>query len=245
MTSIIADDVETGLFVTSARIMEMLGGLPLLIGGVVLPVAAVAARDDRGRFEYVLGRTTETSLLLGGLIAIVLVLGARPITVLLGGEAFAEAAPVLRTQAPAIVTIFLVQAWITFLIADGRQRDLVRCVVAGLVALIVAGLALIGPFGAQGAAAAAVIADVVYASAAYLAVRGLRGRPVALHGRFFARWLLTTALALGAGVGSGLPAALAAALAALVYIALAALLRMVPVDFYTAIPGPWRRTGGG
>ena len=86
MTSIIADDVETGLFVTSARIMEMLGGLPLLISGVVAPGGHGAARDDRGRFEYVLGRTTETSLLLGGLIAIVLVLGARPVAVVLGGR---------------------------------------------------------------------------------------------------------------------------------------------------------------
>ena len=49
------------------------------------------------------------------------------------------------------------------------------------------------------------------------------------------------AVALGAGVASGLPAALAATLAALVFIALAALLRLVPIDFYTAIPKPWRR----
>ena len=57
--------VRTGLFVTSARIVEMLGGIPLLISGVILPVAAVAARDDRGRLEYVLARTTEVSLMLG------------------------------------------------------------------------------------------------------------------------------------------------------------------------------------
>src|SRR4051812_25776842 len=75
MTSVIADDVQTGLFVTSARIMEMLGGLPLLIGGVILPVVSVAARDDRGRLRYVLERTTEVSLLLGSLLAVLLALG--------------------------------------------------------------------------------------------------------------------------------------------------------------------------
>jgi O-antigen/teichoic acid export membrane protein len=244
MTSILSDDVQTGLFVTSARIMEMLAGLPLLISGVVLPVATVAARDDRGRLDYVLGRTTETSLLLGGLIAIVLVLGAKPLTLLLGGSAFADAAPVLRTQAPAIVTIFLVQSWITFLIADGRQRDVVLCVGLGLVALVVAGVALIGPYGARGAAASAVIADVVYAGAAYVAIRRLPGRPVALHGRFLVRWLAIVAIALGAGVASGLPDALAAILAAAVFVSLAALARLVPIDFYTAIPRPRRRRGG-
>ncbi|HEX7300713.1 MAG TPA: oligosaccharide flippase family protein [Solirubrobacteraceae bacterium] len=240
MTSVIADDVQTGLFVTSARIMEMLGGLPFLIGSVILPVVSVAARDDRGRLEYVLARTTESSLLLGSLLAVVLLLGAHPLTILLGGSAFAGAAPVLRTQAPAIITIFLVQAWITFLIGDGRQRQLVRCVVVGLVALVVAGVALIGPYGARGAAGAAVLADVVYATAVYVAVRRLPGRPVPVHRGFCARLVVVIAVALGAGWASGLPDALAAVVAATVFVTLAAVLRMVPVDFYTAIPRPWR-----
>jgi O-antigen/teichoic acid export membrane protein len=244
MTSIISDDVQTGLFVTSARIMEMLGGIPLLISGVVLPVAAVAARDDRGRLGYVLGRTTEISLLLGSLIALVLVLGARPVTIVLGGSAFAEAAPVVRTQAPAIVTIFLVQSWITFLIADGHQRDLVRCVALGLIALVVAGLGLIPAYGAKGAAGAAVCADVVYASAIYIAIRHLPGRPAPLHLGFCARLVVSIAVALGAGVASGLPDALAATLAAVIFAGLAVTLRMVPIDVYTAIPRPWRRDGG-
>jgi hypothetical protein len=37
------------MFATSARIVEMLGGIALLMSGIVLPVAAVAARDDRSR----------------------------------------------------------------------------------------------------------------------------------------------------------------------------------------------------
>jgi O-antigen/teichoic acid export membrane protein len=240
MTSVIADDVQTGLFVTSARIMEMLGGLPLLIGGVILPVVSVAARDDRGRLRYVLERTTEVSLLLGSLLAVLLVLGAHVIVLVLGGSAFADAAPVLRIQAPSIVTIFLVQSWITFLLADGHQRDLVRCVVVGLVALAVAGLALIGPYGAKGAAGAAVAADVVYASAVYLAVRRLPGPLVPLHLGYCARLVVVAGGALAAGWFSGLPDALAATLAAVVFVVLAVVLRMVPVDLYAAIPRPRR-----
>jgi hypothetical protein len=49
------------MFATSARIVEMLGGIALLMSGIVLPVAAVAARDDRSRLEYVLARTTEVA----------------------------------------------------------------------------------------------------------------------------------------------------------------------------------------
>jgi O-antigen/teichoic acid export membrane protein len=236
LTSIISDDYETGLFATSARIVEMLGGIALLISGVVLPVAAVAARDDRGRLEYVLGRTTEVSLVLGTLIALVFVIGADPVVRLLGGAEFADAAPVLRTQAPALVTIFLVQAWAVFLIADDHRRALFNCVLLGLAALTVTGLVLIPIADAQGAAIAAVAADVVYAAAVFVAVRRLPGRPVPLHLSFLAR--LAVAVAAAAAVGVLVPAsdAVAATLAAAVFAAACVIQRMVPVDVWSAIP---------
>ena len=139
----------------------MIGGVALLVVGVILPVATVAARDDRGRLRYVLASTTKLALVGGGLLALTVVVAARPIVVLLGGEVFAPAAPVLRIQAPVVLTIFLIYSWTTFLIADGHRRALVRCMLTGLVALFVAGVPLIAQFEAEGAAMAAVAADVV------------------------------------------------------------------------------------
>ena len=95
--------------------MEMIGGVALLVVGVILPVATVAARDDRGRLRYVLAHTTKLALLGGGLLALTVVVAARPIVVLLGGEEFAPAASVLRIQAPVVLTIFLIYAWTAFL----------------------------------------------------------------------------------------------------------------------------------
>ena len=236
LTSILSSDYETGLFATSARIMEMLAGLALVISGVILPVATVAARDERGRLGYVLARTTETSLLIGVLISIVLVFGAHPITVILGGNEFAAAAPVLRTQAPAIVTVFLVTAWATFLIADHHQRDLVRCVLVGLAALLAAALVLIPMYDAQGAAAAAVVADLAYATAVFVAIRHLKGRPVPVPLSFCWRLAIATGVSLAVGVAAlGLPDAVTTTLAALVFSGLAVALRTVPPDVYSAL----------
>jgi O-antigen/teichoic acid export membrane protein len=236
LCSVLTSDYETGLFVTSARIVEILGGVALLISGVVLPVASVAARDDRGRLEYVLARTTEVSLMLGVLCALVFVFAAEPVVVLLGGEDFRDAGPVLRLQAPAVVTIFLVQAWAAFLIADDHLRDLLRCVSVGLVALLAAGLVLIPIADAEGAAIAAVVADVAYATAVFVAIRRLPGHPVPLHGRFLAR----LALALGAATAIGLalpgPDEVAAVVAAAVFAAGCIVQRLVPVDVWSAIP---------
>ena len=236
LCSVLTGDFETGLFVTSARIIEMLGGVALLISGVVLPVVSVAARDDRGRLEYVLARTTEVSLMLGGLIAIVFAFGARPVVTLLGGEEFADAAPVLRLQAPAVITIFLLQAWAAFLIADDHRRALLRCALIGLCTLVVAGVVLISLADARGAAGAAVLADVVYVAAVFLAIRALPGRPSPLNAPFLAR--LAGAFAVSVAAGLAVPGgdAVAAAAAAVAFVLACLGLRMVPIDVWSAIP---------
>ena len=137
IASQLTSNFQTGLFVTSSRVIEMIGGLALLGMGVILPVVTVAARDDRARLRYVLEHATKLAMLGGGLLALTMVVAARPIVVVLGGEAFADAAPVLRLQAPVVLTIFLIYTWTTFLIADGRRRTLVQCMLVGTAALFV------------------------------------------------------------------------------------------------------------
>ena len=236
LCSFLANEYETGLFVTSARIVEMLGGVALLISGVVLPVATVAARDDRGRLEYVIARTTEVSAILGVLIALVFVLAAEPIVVLLGGSEFEAAGPVLRVQAPAVVTIFLVTTWAGFLIADDRRRALLRCVLIGLGALLAAGVVLIPLQEAQGAAIAAVVADVAYATSVFLAIRRLPGHPNALNRGFVVRLAIASGAAILAGVAVPGTDAVAAAAAALLFAVACLALRMIPIDVWSAIP---------
>jgi O-antigen/teichoic acid export membrane protein len=240
LCSVLTSEYETGLFVTSARIVEMLGGVALLISGVILPVASVAARDDRGRLEYVLARTTEVSLMLGTLIALTFMFGARPVVTILGGSEFADAGPVLRIQSPAVLTIFLVQSWAAFLIADDHRRDLLRCVLIGLGLLAVSAVVLIPIADARGAAAAAVVADVAYALSVFLAVRRLPGRPSPLNPSFLRRFALALAVALAAGLAAPGTDAVATTVTGVVFAAACVVQRMIPVDVWSAIPGVGR-----
>jgi O-antigen/teichoic acid export membrane protein len=239
LASLLTSEYETGLFVTSSRVIEMIGGLALLIMGVILPVASVAARDDRGRLRYVLEHTTKLALVVGGLLALTMVVAARPIVVLLGGEDFADAAPVLRIQAPVVLTIFLVYAWITFLIADGRRRALVQCMLVGTSALFATGIILIAQFDAEGAAVAAVAADVVLAAVTLRAVRHAGDGEVGIERGYLARY----AAALAAGGGSALavlavaPAVVAAVAAAAMFSGAALALRIVPSELTALLPG--------
>jgi O-antigen/teichoic acid export membrane protein len=238
LASLITSEYETGLFVTSARIMEMIGGVALLVVGVILPVATVAARDDRGRLRYVLAHTTKLALLGGGLLALVVVVAARPIVVLLGGEEFAPAASVLRLQAPVVLTIFLVYAWTAFLIADGHRRALVRCMLIGLAALFLTGIPLIAELDADGAALAAVAADVVLTAVIFGAVRRVGDGRIGVEGGYLARYV--AALGAGAGVAVALlavaPAVVAACAAAAAFSAGAFAMRLVPSELTALLP---------
>ena len=238
LASLLTSDYETGLFVTSARIIEMIGGVALLVVGVILPVATVAARDDRGRLRYVLAHTTKLALLGGGLLAIIVVVAARPIVVLLGGEDFAPAASVLRLQGPVVLTIFLVYAWTAFLVADGHRRALVRCMLIGLAALFATGVPLIAQLDAEGAALAAVAADVVLMAVIYFAVRRVGDGRLGVEPGYLARYAV--ALVAGGvaalGVLAVAPAAVAACAAAAAFTGAAFALRLVPSELTALLP---------
>jgi O-antigen/teichoic acid export membrane protein len=238
IASLLTSEYETGLFVTSSRVIEMIGGLAMLIMGVILPVATVASRDDRPRLRYVLAHTTKLALVVGGLLALTVIFAARPIVVLLGGDGFADAAPVLRLQAPVVLTIFLVYAWTAFLIADGRRRALVQCMLVGTSALLITGVALIAQLDAHGAALAAVAADVVLAAVTMRAARRVGDGEIGIE-----RWYLVRYVAgLGAGAGAALavaavaPAVVAAVVAAAVFMGLAFTLGLVPSELTALLP---------
>ena len=233
------DSTAIGYYVTSTRIVELFLGLPSMLVGVVLPVLSVAARDDPGRLRYVTLRTTQAMFLLGVLVALVVGAGARPIVLLLGGDEYAGAVPVIQIQCIALVTIFVAGAWTTTLVGMGRARTLAVCTAIGVVAVVILGASLIPPFGAQGAAIAAVVGDVIFCGAAYAALRGAgpgRGLPPGP----FARIAVAAIPALLVAVASPLPAVVNAAIVAMLFPLLAAALGGVPpelIDRLRAVRG--------
>jgi O-antigen/teichoic acid export membrane protein len=169
------------------------------------------------------------------LIVLVVVIAAEPILRVLGGAEFVPAAPVVRWQAPALVTLFLISAWNPVLIAMGRQRAMAWTAMVGLAAAIIAGLALVPVLDAKGAAIATVIADVINAAAVLVVLRRLGpGREISFG--FVPRLVAVTAVAVACALISPLPAAVTAVVVAFVYVGLAALLRLIPEEATHLIP---------
>ena len=240
LASLLATPTETGLFVTSARILEIISGIPLLLTGVALPVVTVAAQENEARLRYILQRMTEMAALLGVLSAVLIALGAGPAIAVLGGPKFADAAPVLRIQGIAMITIYLVQAWVTTLIGLGRQAAITRATLVGLGAVLAAGSILIPPLEAKGAAIATIAADAVFAGAILVALRRV-GPGKTLSFAFVPRVVLAGGLALLPALIPGMPDAVATVLALFVFVGAAWVLRLVPGEVRDALPTLGRR----
>ena len=163
LVSVQTDERETGLFATAFRIFEILLGIPTLVLAVALPLLAVAGAEDRERLRYALQRMTEIAVGASLLLVLVTVVLAEQAIVLLGGESYREAAPILRLLAFALLGIFVSQVLTLGLVSLRRQRDVALANALALVLVIGLGLLLVEAYEGMGAAAAAVATEAVLA----------------------------------------------------------------------------------
>ena len=244
--SLRSDDPEQiGLFVTSTRIFELVAALPVMLSMIVLPVVTVAARDDRARLRYVVGQMTQLMAVGGALVTITTVLAAEPILRILGGPEYVDAAPVLRIQSIALLTLFISAAWSPTLIGMHRQGSVAAATAIGLLIAIAAGIVLVPGAQAEGAAWAAAAADGFVLVAAYVLLRRAGpGRELSLG--FAPRLVLAAGLALAVALVPGLPALLDTVAGAVIFAVAALALRLVPAEVADLLPArlrAWRRGG--
>jgi O-antigen/teichoic acid export membrane protein len=242
--SLVSDSRQTGYFGGSLRAMEALVSVPILVAGVALPLLAALARDDRVRLRHAIEGLSEGAVIVGVLIVLVTVRAAEPVMAIIGGHAFRPAGAVLRIQVGALLFGALVQIWAVSLVALGRQRELILTNALGLLGVAVFALALVGPFGARGGAAASVLGDALLAALIYWRLRAC-AVTVTIRVAFLGRVALAAAAA-SAALVLPVPDLLAAALAGALFLVVGQLVGMVPAEVHDAFSsrGPFRRREG-
>jgi O-antigen/teichoic acid export membrane protein len=236
----VASGQQTGYYGASFRIIEVLFVVPQLIVGSTLPIFARAARDDRDRLDYALGRTFEVCLLLGLASGLFLITGAGFVISVVAGAKFAPAASVLRIQGIALIATFVGAVLGYALLSLGRYRDVL---VINLTVLVLSGLLtglLASRYGAVGAASATTVVEVLYTAMLAIAVARSGTRPEISLARA-PRAVLAALLGALALLPPGLPSIARPALAITVYCAALLALRAVPAELLEQIPRPRRR----
>jgi O-antigen/teichoic acid export membrane protein len=234
LVSLLSTEVETGLFGTSFRIFEMLLALPALILSVALPLLSVAGDEDDTRLRRALQSMTEASLLIAALLAVAIGILAEPGIRWVGGDEFADAAPVLRIQALALVPLFLGQTWALGLIAGRAQRAMAVANGLALVVVLALGLAFVAGGGATAAAWVAVVAESALALFLWIALGRMRpgGAP-----RLWFAWKVALAAGVAAAIGYALrdSQVIGACAAIPAFVAVALVTRAVPADLFHAL----------
>lgn len=235
--SLTASATETGIFGTSLRTLELLLGLPILALGAALPVLT-AARADFPRFRYQVQRLTETAILAGAFVAVVVCLAAEPIVEVIGGSDYDAVPDVLRVHVFAFIPLFFGYLGQIVLLALDRQQLLIRVNAIAIVFLIAVGMVVVPRYEAPGAAWAAVGCECFLAMIIYVV---LRRQPEGIAPSLGGIWrvAVATVAALGAGMLSGLSPIPGTILGVSIFVALAYLLRAIPVELADALP--WRR----
>jgi len=234
--SLLSSEKETGYYAASFRIVDVLSMVPPLLASSAFPLFARAARDDRDRLNYAIGRLSQGMLILGAWIAVMLGLGAPLAIDVVGGPDFDPAVAPLRIQAIALLGTSLLAVWGYGLLSLGRYRAIL---LGNGVAVAFAGalsLALVPRHGAVGAAISLTAAELGLALAYGLALRrsdpGLLRRLAGIP-----RVLVAAGLALGVPLALGLDDVIAVLLASAIYAIALVALRAIPSELKGALLG--------
>jgi len=241
LVSLLASSTTLGYFSVSSRVIQVLLVLPGLAVGAAFPIFSRAARDDRVRLAYALGRVFEVSLLMGVLVSLCLAVGAPVVIAVVGGPKFAPASTVLAIQGTGLGASFVAAVWSYGLLSLGRYREILAI---NLFALIVGGALvalLVSLDGARGAAIATTLDEIALAA--------LNGVALANAERALSpplRIVPAVALALALAIATTLlqiPTLASVALAAAVYLAGVFALGVVPAELRQRLPFSHRAAG--
>jgi len=236
LTGFVASDEQVGLFAAAFRVFVVLAAVPGLLITVAFPVLARAARDDRDRLAYGVGKLLDVSALLGVGAAVGLLTGAPAIIEVMAGPDFAGAARALRVLSLAVVMSFLLAAWGFALLSLHDHRSLLLANVAALATSALAVALLARGSGAEGAALGVVLGELVLAAGYLLGLT--RGRPeLRPRAAVALKALAVAAPAVAVVFALGLPAAPAALVALALYALGILALRAVPQELLDLAPG--------
>lgn len=235
----VASGRQTGYYGASFRIIEVLFIVPQLIVGSTLPIFSRAARDDRERLDYALGRTFDACLLAGVGVGLSLITGATFIIAVVAGPKFAPAATILRIQGVALISTFAGAVLGYALLSLGRYRTVLLINLAVLLLSAVLTSVLASSYGAVGAASATTAVEILYTAMLAVAVvqAGVRPR---VSGAGIPRVALAALLG-GLALVPHLPSIARPLLAMAIYSASLLALGAVPPELLEQIPRPRKR----
>lgn len=237
LVSALSNSTQLGYYGASFRVIEVLTLVPNLLVGAAFPIFARAARDDHERLGYALNRVFEVSVIVGAWVAVSIAVAAPLAIAVIGGPEFAPASTVLALQGIGLGAMFVSLVWANALLSLGVFRTILVLNVCTLIANAALVSVLTPSDGAQGAAIATGLAEILAAIVQALAVLRIHPRL-----RPSLRVLPPTALATAVGLVPmlvpGMPTVARLATSTLLFGGVVLTAKAIPQEALDVIPRP-------
>ena len=162
MIGILVDDRNVGLYVASTKIVNILTSLVVSVSGVLLPRLSYLAEKDKEALHALLDKMINILLILSVPFVMGLFIESGNIILLICGQEYAEAFPILRIfSLLLIVIVFTNLIGNQLFISIGKEKWLLISTSIGLVFNVILNAVLIPHFQAMGAAVATVVSESI------------------------------------------------------------------------------------
>lgn len=179
--SIFQGSHDVGLYGAAYKVLEILITFPNMFVGLVLPILTYEAVANREKFISVFQRSFDVLLMSGLPLVVGGMVLARPIILLVGGEAFSQAAIIFQLLLIAVGFLFLGALSGHTIVAINKQRQMVW----GYLAVAVIGLLLyfllIPRFSFYGAAIGTIVTEGLIALIGFIIVKRTMGFRLRWH----------------------------------------------------------------
>jgi O-antigen/teichoic acid export membrane protein len=165
------DASEIGLYASVQRIYAFVAVIPSTIAVATFPLMSRLAHTDQDKFRLTLEKALGVLLAISVPIAVGGALMSRELVLMVFGQAYAAAAPVMLVMMLMVIAAFPLILLANAVFAYDRQRSLSGVYIAGMVANIGLNAILIPKFGALGAALATCISNIIMTGSVFIKVR--------------------------------------------------------------------------
>ncbi len=170
LLSILKTSTDVGLYNAAYKVLENITFFPAMIIGLIFPLLSRHIFTDKKEFSRIANETLKVFIILIVPLVVGTLFLADGVIHLIGGDAFAQSANILRILIFALVFIFFGNLFNNILIASNHQRKLIIPLVLCAVFNITSNLLFIPLYSYNAAAITSVFTEFFVASAGFFLV---------------------------------------------------------------------------
>lgn len=156
------NNIALGLYQLVVRIKNLCTSAVNSVSGVMLPrISYYESRGNHEKTVQLIGKNLNFLVIMSLMLISILIIGAKPIILILGGPQYVEAQSALILVSFVMIFSSTNLVLSQYMVARGQERQYAAINVLGLIVGIVAGCTLIPLFGINGAALSVCIGEIV------------------------------------------------------------------------------------